>query len=68
MLQTHPFLGPAHNSADPRSGYTLNPDPLTPQPSAGGAKSGISSPAAPGVADCMAGFGAVVERGGAGMP
>ena len=65
MNQGHPFLG-AHNSADPRSGYTLNPDPLTPQPSAGGVKSPMSAPAAPGVADCMAGFGALVERGGMG--
>lgn len=62
MNAKHPFLGPAENSADTRTAYTLNPDPLTPQPRAGGLDSGSSSPAAPGAMQWMMGFGAVVQR------
>ena len=35
----HPFLGRTENSgASLPTGYTMNPDATTPQPSAGGAK------------------------------
>jgi hypothetical protein len=32
---SHPFLGNAGTGAPQRLAYSLNPDPLTPQPSAG---------------------------------
>lgn len=35
MNPNHPFLGPSENSVGARSGYTMNPDSLTPQPGAG---------------------------------
>lgn len=32
MNADHPFLGPSANCMPARNGYTLNPDPMTPQP------------------------------------
>lgn len=33
----HPFLGHNENCMGARNGYTMNPDPMTPQPGVGGA-------------------------------
>lgn len=43
----HPFLGPSENAmGNPgaRGGYTMNPDPTTPQPGVGGPAANVAPP------------------------